>query len=134
MKSERICPSKVFFLLLMGFASGCATVQTARRFDGIRLDGDKTPIATIAVENYGYYLFGIYPLIGGDPKYPNAITCKIFEDTVTVQNNLQMLAKTARLRNGSSLAHVKTTINWTGTFSFWVVWKKLISSSAVALE
>jgi len=120
--------------MLIGMASGCATVQTAKRFNGVTVDGAAKPIATVAVENYGYYLFCVIPLIAGAPQYPNADTCRLFEDTVTVQNNMAMLSQTVKLENGKKVANVKTTEDWTGAFSFWFLWRKTLNTTALITE
>jgi len=115
-------------------ASGCATVQTAKRFNAVTVDGAAKPIATVAVENYGYYLFGVIPLIAGAPQYPNADTCRLFEDTVTVQNNMAMLSQTVKLENGKKIANVATTEDWTGAFALWILWRKTLATTALITE
>jgi len=119
---------------LIGMASGCATVQTAKNFGGVTVDGASKPVATVAAENYGYYLFGAFPLIAGAPKHPNANTCSFFENTVTLQNNMAMISQTAQAEKGKRLANVKTTEDWTGSFSLWIVWRKTIFTSALITE
>ncbi|MCL1920690.1 MAG: hypothetical protein FWG50_06370, partial [Kiritimatiellaeota bacterium] len=119
------------FLALTGLATGCATVQTARNFGGMAVDGGNRPIATVVAENYGYYLFGTIPLISGTPTHPNATSCRLFEETVTLQNNLAMVSQAVKAEKGSQLANVKTTEEWTGAFSLWLVWRKIIFTSAV---
>ena len=114
--------------------SGCATVKTARNFEGLRVDGGAQPIATVAIENYGYYLFGFIPLIAGEPRYPNAPLCAIFSDTVTSQNNMLMLSKTAQKTGAKKVSHVRVYENWTGSFSFWIVWQKQLFTGALLTE
>ncbi|MEI6646790.1 MAG: hypothetical protein WCP12_12215 [bacterium] len=114
--------------------SGCATVKTARNFDGLRVDGGAKPVATVAIENYGYYLFGLIPLIAGEPRYPNAPLCSLFNDTVTTQNNMLMLSKTAQKYGGKKVAHLRVYEHWTGSFSLWVIWQKQLFTGAVLTE
>jgi len=121
-------------LALLGMVPGCATVQTAKRFAGVPVDGASQPVATVAVENYGYYLFGTIPLIAGAPAYPNADTCRLFQDTVTLQNNLTMIAQTVKAENGKKLANLKTTEEWTGSFSLWILWRKTLATTALITE
>ncbi|MCL2104919.1 MAG: hypothetical protein FWH21_07710 [Kiritimatiellaeota bacterium] len=115
-------------------AAGCATVQTAKNFSGVSVDGASKPIATVAVENYGYYLFGAIPLVAGAPAYPNADTCRLFEDTVTLRNNMAMLAQTVKAENGKKIANVRTAEDWTGSFSLWILWRKTLSTTALITE
>jgi hypothetical protein len=114
--------------------SGCATVKTARNFEDLRVDGGAKPVATVAIENYGYYLLGFIPLIAGEPRYPNAPLCTLFNDTVTPQNNMMMLTKTAQKVGGKRVSHVRVYENWTGSFSFWVVWQKQLFTGAVITQ
>ena len=124
----------VVSLVFLWMASGCATVQTAKGFGDIAADGASKPIATVAAENYGYYLFGTIPLIAGAPAYPNAMACRLFEDTLTLQNNMAMISQFVKAENGKKLANVKATEDWTGSFSFWIVWRKTIFTSALITE
>ena len=121
-------------LALVGLASGCATVQVAQHFDGVVVDGGAKPIATVAAENYGYYLFGTFPVISGTPGRPNANACQLFDETVTVQNNLAMVSNAVKLGPGRKLANVKTTEEWTGSFSLWILWRRTIFTSALVVE
>lgn len=114
--------------------SGCATMQTAKNFGGLTVDGAAKPVATVAVENYGYYLFGALPLITGNPSYPNADTCHLFQDSVTLQNNMAMISKAVKTENGRNLANVKTVEDWTGSFSLWIFWRKTIQTTALITE
>lgn len=116
--------------------SGCATIQTARNFDGKTVDGHAKPLATITTENYGYYLFGqpCLPLIVGNPYQPNEDTWLFFEDTVVVDNNITMANNEARRLGAKQIVNIKSEVSWTGSFSLWIVWKKLVFTSAVATE
>ena len=120
--------------LLLFVLSGCATVKMARNFEGLRVDDGAKPIATVAIENYGYYLFGFLPLIAGEPRHPNAPMCTLFSDSVTTQNNIMMLNKTAQKVNAKRVVNINVYEGWTGSFSFWIIWKKQLSTGAVLTE
>jgi hypothetical protein len=121
-------------LACLASLTGCATVKVARNFEGLRVDGGARPLATVAIENYGYFLFGLFPLIAGEPRYPNAPVCTLFEDTVTAQNNMVMLSKVAQKVGGKKVAHVRIYEEWTGSFSFWLVWRKELFTGAIVTE
>ena len=80
----------LFALFLASFL-GCATVTTAHNFHGVNVEGDESPIETVMIENTGWTMFKFIPIGSGDPKNPNKNTCCMFEDTTTLQNNLDML-------------------------------------------
>jgi hypothetical protein len=119
------------FLLCL---SGCATVKTGRNFEGLRVEDGAKPVASVAIENYGYYLFGLIPLIAGEPRYPNAPMCTLFSDSVTAQNNMLMLSKTAQKTGAKKVINLRVYEGWTGSFSFWVIWKKQLYTGALLTE
>jgi hypothetical protein len=121
-------------LTLLFCLSGCATVKTGRNFDGLRVEEGAKPVASVAIENYGYYLFGYIPLIAGEPRYPNAFMCTIFSDSVTPQNNMLMLSKTAQKAGAKKVINLRVYEGWTGSFSFWVIWKKQLYTGALLTE
>ena len=53
----------------------------------------KVPIESVVIENTGWKIFDLIPIGGGDPQRPNSCSCRLFEDTTTLQNNLDMLDK-----------------------------------------
>jgi hypothetical protein len=121
-------------LMVLVCFSGCATVKMARDFQGHRVDDGAKPVASVAIENYGYYLFGFVPLIAGEPRYPNAPICTLFSDTVTPQNNILMLTKATQKTGAKKVVNLRVYEGWTGSFSFWVVWKKTLYTGAVLTE
>ena len=126
--------NRLWILVCIVCLSGCATVKTARNFEGLHVEGDTQPVATVAIENYGYYLFGLIPLIAGEPRYPNAPLCTLFSDTVTTQNNMLMLSKTAQKTGAKKVCNVRVYEHWTGSFSFWIVWQKRLFTGALLTE
>lgn len=84
-----LLPALVALLL----AAGCTTVKTTRVFNGVRVDGGRTPVATLSVENSGWFLFTCIPLASGDPNLVNECACRCFQNTVTLENNMQVLER-----------------------------------------
>ena len=58
---------RAFVLLLLLCAAGCASVRTTRVFNGVKVDGGYTPLATVSIENTGWFLFNAIPLASGNP-------------------------------------------------------------------
>ena len=85
-------------LLFLALA-GCATA----RFSNV---GGRT-IADVT--NTGWYLFNVIPLASGNPAEPNAVGCRLFSNTVTLENNLRMLDFAMRdyLSDPAELAHTR---------------------------
>jgi hypothetical protein len=73
--------------------TGCATVTTAHNYHGVNVEGGGTPIESVVIENTGWKLFDFISIGGGDPEKPNMCSCRLFEDTTTLQNNMDMLER-----------------------------------------
>ena len=83
-----------FIALLSVLAmAGCATITTAHNYHGVNVEGGEVPIESVVIENTGWKIFDLIPIGGGDPQRPNSCSCRLFEDTTTLQNNLDMLDK-----------------------------------------
>lgn len=72
-------------------AAGCVSVRTTRAYNGVAVEGGRAPVATVEIENSGWYLLTFIPLASGNAEAPNAADCRWFSDTVTVENNLKVL-------------------------------------------
>ena len=81
---------KSLVLLLLACA-GCATVHTATDYHGVGIENGERPIETVEIENTGWLLFKFIPLGSGDPSHPNESGCQLFQNSVGLQNNLDML-------------------------------------------
>lgn len=123
--------SRVFLLPLL-ILCGCASVDTATCFSKEHA-GRQQPIASIAAENTGYYLFGLVPILGGDPHYPNTAS-SVFGESATIENNFQMMNQAAQPLGGKTYAHAESEIIWTGSFSMWIVWKKTVHTRALIMR
>ena len=71
--------------------AGCATINTADDYHGMGIENGETPLETVEIENTGWLLFQCIPIGSSDPRYPNKKTCRLFRNTVTLQNNLNIL-------------------------------------------
>lgn len=121
----------IFIFSLFLFVSGCATMQKSESFPKINELSPNQPVASIVVENYGYYLFGIWPLWCGDVENPNSAGCDWFTDTVTVDNNVKLIEREALSYGAeSTLGELKTEVETSGSFSAWILWRKIITTSA----
>lgn len=83
-----------FTFLLAGsllLASGCTSTRITRSYNGVAVEHGRTPIATVEIENSGWYLFSFIPIASGDPSRPNTSTCRWFSDTVKLENNINVL-------------------------------------------
>ena len=112
----------------------CATTEVGTEFaPGIKADG-REPAALVTAENYGYYLFGLIPIVAGDPDSQNEVSLSLFEDTVTVENNHAMISRELERLGAPSMTAARDSVSWTGGFSLWIVWKQVLKTSALALK
>ena len=120
-------------ILAVALAAGCTTVQYSTVYNGVRSNNGRTPIATVEIENSGWELFKFIPLGSGDPRYPNKCSCRIFRDTVTLQNNLDLLEKEMKATGATRFTNL-TSRNSEETFLFIVLTRNAYHTSAVLLK
>ena len=110
-------------LLLAGalLAGGCATVRYSH------VGGT----AMVEIENTGWYLLDFIPLGSGDPDYPNDSTCRLFDDTVSLENNMRLLNWAVR-RDGAKRA-VDVTSHMTDEKVFIIFLKRLAYHTSARL-
>jgi len=81
---------KSLFLLFLACA-GCSTIRRATDYHGVAIENDEQPIETVEIENTAWLLFKFIPIGSGDPKHPDEFGCRLFQNTVDLQSNLDML-------------------------------------------
>ena len=93
-----------FLALLLLACAGCATIQCATDYHGVGIENGEKPIETVEIENTAWLLFKFIPLGSGDPSHPNESGCLLFQNTVVLQNNLDMLeAEMKRVKAGRAI-------------------------------
>lgn len=80
-------------LITLAICNGCATVTATHNHHDVNVEGNETPIETVMIENTGWTLFNVIPIGSGNPDKPNECSCRIFTDSTTLQNNLDMLER-----------------------------------------
>ena len=113
--------------------AGCATIRSTDIYHGIHVENGATPLATIEVENSGWELFKCLPLASGNPNFPNKNTCHWFTNTVTLQNNIEMLDQEMKTRGATRFANL-TSRNTEETFLFILLTRRAYHTSAVLLK
>ena len=113
--------------------AGCATIRESKIFHGVKVEDGETPLETVEIENSGWKLFKFIPLGSGDTKYPNEFGCRFFQDTVTLQNNLNLLEREMRATGATRFTNL-TSRNSEETFLFIVLTRNAYHTSAVLLK
>lgn len=125
----------IFLILCCLILSGCVSLQKSESFPENNELGLVHPKASIVVENYGYYLFGIWPIVCGDVEKPNSFSVDLFSDTVTVDNNMTIVKnEVSKYGTNVTLDQIKSEVTTTGSFSAWILWRKIIVTSACVYE
>lgn len=86
--------------ILAAALAGCASVKICER-------GGKT---MVDIENSGWYLLHFVPLASGDPYWPNENLCRMFTSTVTLENNIMMLERTAKKHGAKTAKNLNSYI------------------------
>ena len=113
--------------------TGCATIRQSKIFHGVKVEDGEVPLETVEIENSGWKLFKFISLGSGDPRYPNKCSCRIFRDTVTLQNNLDMLEMEMKATGATRFTNL-TSRNSEETFLFIVLTRNAYHTSAVLLK
>ncbi len=106
---RRVCVLTMVSVLAL-FLYGCTTVQEGTKFNSLPV-GEGTnnpPIAHVNVRISGVYLLGFLPIFCG--SVASAGKMAVFTDTVTVDNAVLLLTRTARGMGGVRVYDIVTSI------------------------
>ena len=119
----RIVFSLVAAIALTAGFTGCSTVRSTQTFNG--MGTTTTPkvqtIAHVNAQIYGAYLFNAFPFFSGSPNDTGKTAA--FRDTVTLDNGMYLLTKSAREDGANRVIDVQShySSNWCPLgFIFWV--------------
>ncbi len=79
--------------LLATLLTGCATVRYSEEGGRKMVDVENTCWTVY------FFFFPVFPIASGEPDAPNEEMCRIFQDSVTLENNMKLLDY-ARVRHG----------------------------------
>lgn len=114
---KRILFGALFAVLL----SGCATYTTTSA-------GGRT---TVDVQNTGWYLFNFIPLGSGDHDAPNGFGCNIFQNSVSLENNMKILKKAMIAENAYKAENVVS--RWTDEKVLFILLKRYACHTSAEL-
>ena len=101
---------KFIALLSLFVVTGCASITTAHNFYGVKVESGVTPIESVFIENTGWKLFKFIPIGGGNPDKPNTCSCRLFEDSTTLQNNMDMLESEMKRVGATKIVNLSSKI------------------------
>lgn len=91
-------------------------------------------VANLEAENWGLFLFYGIPLWSGHSGSPNRREYVIFGNRVRPKDMDMMLRQRAKALKAGDVEDVKIKESSTGFFSLWILWRRNISATAVAVE
>ena len=123
---QSVLPFLAAFSLLL---AGCSSVGLTSSYPSANAKLGERPVASLVVENNGYYLFSFIPLFAGDPGRRHHTI--FFKDTVTLENNVKMLEEEARKRGNVVLDELVTVGgDYCIPYTVWLLSRRTISTSA----
>ena len=113
--------------------SGCATIRHSNTFHGVKVEDGEIPLEIVEIENSGWEMFKFIPLGSGDTRYPNRLACRFFMDTVTLQNNLNLLEMEMKAKGVRRFTNLVSR-NSEESFLFILLTRNAYHTSAVLLK
>ena len=113
--------------------AGCSSVHVVRDLNGQQLTATgETPIAHLNGDIYGYYLFGLWPLVTGNPAHTNGTAW--FTDTVTVKAAVDMVTKQGKELGATKITDLYSRSDSTGLQTLFTVWYYDVQVSGNAVK
>jgi hypothetical protein len=113
--------------------AGCTTVRYSTTFHDVKVEDGETPLEIVEIENSGWELFKFIPLASGNPQKPNRLSCRWFSNTVTLQNNLNLLEMEMKAKGVRRFTNLVSR-NSEESFLFILLTRNAYHTSAVLLK
>ena len=123
-----------FFAVLLA-ASGCTT-SVCRHYETLDRTGSsgRPAVAAIKGMNCGFFLFYGIPLWSGTPHRPNENEWDLWLNQVRERDIVRMLHQRAGQLGADDIDDVKIRETSRGWWSLWIVWRRTITGSCVAVR
>jgi len=131
---KRMLGYLVVAVLASGLFGGCASLSTAKRFNGLDVTVEKTtPVEHLNAHVSGLYLLSI-PLITGDTKGGGLFL--FHTDTATLDECVDYLTRRAKADGAAKATDMvsRRTNQWLGPAGFFVLFWKSADVSANAIK
>ena len=119
-------------LLAAALLAGCASIHLGTRFGGVTVEDGREGVATVEIENSGWFLFNFLPLGSGDPDNPGG-SGLLFTDTVTLASNMKILAQAMTDTGAKDFCNLTSHISEEHVF-FVLLMRRCYHTSAVLLK
>lgn len=115
--------------------SGCASIATAKRFNGLDLTVEKTtPVSHINAKVSGLYLLNRIPVLTGDTEGGSLFL--FHKDTASLDNCVNYLTIRAKAEGATKVTDMTSRYGetWIGPGGFFVCWWRSAAVSANAVK
>ena len=116
-------------LLALLLSAGCMTTEMSHVLRDVPASAGKKHLMTVEVRNTGWFLFDFIPLVCGNPAHPDEFSSRFFSDTLTLQNNLNVMDRLLKREGASVFGSLTSHEEGEGFFTF-VVTRKSFHTSA----
>jgi uncharacterized protein YceK len=90
--------------------SGCASVKTAKTFNGQKIDASGTPVAHINANNWGYYMLWI-PILSGGTAEGSVGQIAVNKDTVSVESMVDLITRESKAMGATKTVDLQSDLN-----------------------
>lgn len=116
--------------------SGCATSEMIMQppAAGQTGPGGAKVVENLEARNWGVFLFYWIPVWSGNPGRPNQRDYVVFENRVKEKYMEIMFRNRAKQLKAGEVEDIRVRESSTGFFSLWILWRRSMSATAVAVE
>lgn len=123
----------ILTLLAALLSGGCMSVLKSSEFEGVKVDGGYTPAAVVEIENSVWLFLNFIPIASGNPDSPNENSCRLFRNTVNLENNMKVLNREMEIEGVTSVANL-TSRYADEKYLFFILARRACHTSAVLIR
>ncbi|MBR7130370.1 MAG: hypothetical protein IKC82_00065 [Lentisphaeria bacterium] len=127
----------LFAAFILTLLAGCAhtsTLQWDKPAEGqVSSEGNRV-LWNLTAVNRGMYLFNVIPLWSGYPTRPNRHEYKLAQNMLTRAQMRRMMDVHLDKWGADRVEDVETAISSSGAFSLWIVWRRTMTATGVAVK
>ena len=123
----------ILTLLAALLSGGCMSVLKSSVFEGVTDDAGSTPAAVVEIENSVWLFLNFIPIASGNPDSPNENSCRLFRNTVNLENNMKVLNREMEIEGVTSVANL-TSRYADEKYLFFILARRACHTSAVLIR
>lgn len=128
---------RFYCVAVMLLCAGCAhtsTLEWEKAYpDQVSSEGNPV-LWNLTATNRGMYLFNFIPLWTGHPTHPNRHEYEIGQDMLSRPQMRRMMDIHLKKWGADKVEDVQVSSSSSGAFSLWIVWRKTMRATGVAVK